>query len=250
MFKGRRALVVEDQEMFRDALIFELEMLGFSVSAAKEGEEGYKKATSEVFDFIISDVRMPNWDGRRFLQELRKSSRRLTPFVFMTGFSDLTVQEAYDMGADGFLGKPADVEKLVATLGTLLEPPANRWAKKSDESPMLSLRIQIAGWGSPSFDEQCAIGRGGIALAIDASEATAVKAGERVGFDIAIPDSPVKSLKGSGVVVWRSTSTPARARVGIEFEFLEEPGRSALVEYLSQSTPIAVIPHRQGASAG
>lgn len=51
-------------------------------------------------------------DGRWFLTELRKIQKSSPPFIFMTGFADLSIQDAYALGADSSLGKPLNPEKL------------------------------------------------------------------------------------------------------------------------------------------
>lgn len=249
-FTSRKALIVEDQDMFRDAMVFELESLGFLVSAAKEGQEGFELAKKEAFDVIISDVRMPNWDGKRLLLELRKSLTSIPPFLFMTGFTDLTIQEAYNMGADAVLGKPARADRLVATIESLLLPPIERWARQVTQSPKVGFHKQLKGWMTPSFEDECAIGRGGLSLLVDGKNIVDVRNGDRIGLDLELIDAPIKAIKGSGLVVWRVSGTNNRTRVGIEFEFLEEPGRSELAAYLRANRLVAAIPHRQATEAG
>lgn len=94
----KTVLVVDDQKMFRDAVAFEMDSMGFHVDVAEDGEQGLKKATATPYSIILSDIRMPNWDGGRFLSELRKIAPDSPPFIFMTGFADLTPQDAFDIG--------------------------------------------------------------------------------------------------------------------------------------------------------
>ncbi|MEK7554662.1 MAG: response regulator [Patescibacteria group bacterium] len=70
--KSTNILVVEDEEMMRKALRDELTQAGFSVSEAKDGEEGLAKALGEHPDLILLDLRMPKMDGLEVMRRLRK----------------------------------------------------------------------------------------------------------------------------------------------------------------------------------
>ena len=115
-------LVVDDQKTFLDAVVDELNFLDFETVSAQDGQEGFELSNKTKFDLIISDIRMPNKDGKWFLTELRKNQKTSPPFVFMTGFADLSLQDAYAMGVDGFLGKPLNPKKLDSLLEKLIHP--------------------------------------------------------------------------------------------------------------------------------
>ncbi len=245
-FQGRKVLLVEDQEMFREAMEFELESMGFSVLTAVDGEDGYKKAMSTPFDFILSDIKMPNWDGKRFLIELQKTPARKPPFAFITGYADISNYEAYDLGADAYLGKPADMDMLTKTIKNLLLTPDQLWSRSPVAVPEEVIRRTIEGWGSEAFKDFFALGRRGMCLALNIRELVDIKVGERVKFDLKLPLSPVPRLKGIGLIIWERASFEGdNIHVGIEFETIEEPGRDALLKYLVKERPLSAIPFRQ-----
>jgi len=245
-FKGKKVLLVEDQEMFREAMEFELESLGFSVVTAVDGEDGYKKAMADRFDFILSDIKMPNWDGKRFLIELQKTPERKPPFAFITGYADISNYEAYDLGADAYLGKPADMDMLTSTVANLLLPTEVLWARRSESEPEHLFERTIEDWDDPGFSSNFALGRRGMCLALTLREVIGSKAGERVKFHIRLPGAPVPELKGTGLIVWeRSALEGDRIHVGLEWEFIEEKGRKALLDYLAKERPLSAIPFRQ-----
>ncbi len=65
-FKMKKALVVEDHPDMRNVLTFEMEMMGFSVIAAKDGKEGVEKAFEEKPQLILMDIVMPGMmDGKQ-----------------------------------------------------------------------------------------------------------------------------------------------------------------------------------------
>jgi len=248
-YSGLRALVVEDQEAFREAMAYELQSLGFSVATAKEGAEGYQLTKGERFDLILSDIKMPNWDGKRFLQELRKTAAQATPpFAFMTGFADLSIQEAFDLGADAFLGKPINQEKLLAALDLMLQPPDARWTKAAEAAPAKVIKRILSGWGTQELLGTVGFGRRGMFLTLEPSTIS-IKVNDRVGFDLEFSDGPIGRLLGIGKVVWRRPpSANEKPAVGIEFEFLEEPSRSTILSYIEAQQPTAAIPQRNGAN--
>ncbi len=63
-FKMKKALVVEDHPDMRNVLTFEMEMMGFSVIAAKDGKEGVEKDFEEKPQLILMDIVMQVMDGR------------------------------------------------------------------------------------------------------------------------------------------------------------------------------------------
>ncbi|MBN78426.1 MAG: hypothetical protein CMO36_09530 [Verrucomicrobiaceae bacterium] len=69
--KGKRALVIDDQEEARDLASRMLESIGFNIQIAKNGEEGLEKIT-EGYDLVILDLSMPVMDGFEFLSNLEK----------------------------------------------------------------------------------------------------------------------------------------------------------------------------------
>lgn len=105
--KGKKALVVDDEEVLREILVVQLaehEVEALEASCANDALELLEK---QVVDFIISDVRMPNGDGIDLLVGLQKLSDEERPdIVMMTGFADLTEEEAMQMGALKLFTKP------------------------------------------------------------------------------------------------------------------------------------------------
>jgi len=113
-----KVLVVDDSNSIRDMVSFTLKSAGYETVEAKDGQEGLSKAKSASFDLVISDVNMPIMDGITLCQELRK----LPNFKFIPILM-LTTESSGDMkmrgkaaGATGWLVKPFNPEKLLATI--------------------------------------------------------------------------------------------------------------------------------------
>ncbi|AOW75770.1 Fis family transcriptional regulator [Colwellia sp. PAMC 20917] len=113
-----KILVVDDSNSIRDMVSFTLKSAGYETVEARDGQEGLSKAQGGAFDLVISDVNMPIMDGITLCEELRK----LPPFKF-TPILMLTTESSGDMkmrgkaaGATGWLVKPFNPEKLLATI--------------------------------------------------------------------------------------------------------------------------------------
>lgn len=68
-------LVVEDEDLLRAGLCDTLEAAGFAYEAAADGLEGLERLKTATPDLIISDISMPNMDGRAFFAAVRRDPR-------------------------------------------------------------------------------------------------------------------------------------------------------------------------------
>ena len=68
----KRILVVDDEEQIRTMLTYMLELEGYTVFSAKNGEEGLDLVGRLAFDLVITDMIMPVKDGLKFIMELVK----------------------------------------------------------------------------------------------------------------------------------------------------------------------------------
>jgi two-component system chemotaxis response regulator CheY len=113
-----KVLVVDDSNSIRDMVSFTLKSAGYDITEAKDGFEGLSKGKTEKFDLVISDVNMPNMDGITLCQELRKlPSFKFTPILMLTTESSTEMKmRGKSAGATGWLVKPFNPEKLLATI--------------------------------------------------------------------------------------------------------------------------------------
>lgn len=122
-FCGRRVLLAEDNEINQEIAQALLEMNGFTVECAADGQEAldlFCGNTEGHFDAILMDIRMPVMDGLEATRRIRTSSRpdaRSIPIIALTAnaFNEDS-KKSMDSGMDGHLSKPIEVEKLLDTL--------------------------------------------------------------------------------------------------------------------------------------
>ena len=119
-------LIVDDTKNVRDIVGFMVRNRGYDVLLAKDGDEGYRLATTAQPDLIVLDVMMPGKSGFDICSELKRSEKfRHIPIILLTAVAKGTGLSDQDMirktGADGCLSKPFQSKELFARIQKLLE---------------------------------------------------------------------------------------------------------------------------------
>ncbi len=105
-------LVIDDEKNIRQGLAAALEMDGYNVLMADNGETGLQLALRGDIDLIITDLRMPGISGEEVLQKVTASSPGL-PVIVLTGHGSIdTAVDAMRAGAYDFLTKPLNLDRL------------------------------------------------------------------------------------------------------------------------------------------
>lgn len=111
-----KILVVEDDRKIASFIQRGLKEQGFVVEVCADGNEGYTRAMSQIYDVIILDIMLPGRDGLSILRALREK-KRIIPVILLTARSGLNERvEGLNLGADDYLPKPFYVEELVARI--------------------------------------------------------------------------------------------------------------------------------------
>jgi two-component system chemotaxis response regulator CheY len=113
-----RILTIDDSKTMRDMLMLTLADAGFEVLQAVDGQDGVDLLRTEVVDVVITDINMPRMDGYEVVRQLRaRPEHRTTPILMLTTESELEKKNiAREIGATGWMVKPFDPDRLIATL--------------------------------------------------------------------------------------------------------------------------------------
>jgi DNA-binding response OmpR family regulator len=116
----KRILVIEDEPQMRLGLRDNLELEGYEVETAADGDEGLQKANSFTPDLVILDVMLPKKNGFDVCRDLRSRSIS-TPIVMLTARSAETDKVlGLELGADDYVTKPFSITELLARVRAVL----------------------------------------------------------------------------------------------------------------------------------
>jgi two-component system chemotaxis response regulator CheY len=115
-------LAVDDSASMRQMVSFTLRHAGYEVVEAVDGVEALAYARGNAVNLVLTDVNMPNMDGITLVRELRRleSYRYVPMLVLTTEAGQEKKMEGKQAGATGWLVKPFNPEKLLATIAKVL----------------------------------------------------------------------------------------------------------------------------------
>ena len=116
-------LVIDDNADIRDNTAEMLELAGYNVLTAENGERGVDLALKEKPDMIICDIRLPELDGYDVLLLLRQHPvAKKIPFIFLTAKTERSdFRKGMDLGADDYITKPFDEDELLSAVQVRLK---------------------------------------------------------------------------------------------------------------------------------
>ncbi len=113
-----RILCIEDEANVRTLIEYNLRLDGFIVLLAPNGRKGIKIAQKEQPNLILLDIMMKGMDGLEVLVQLKKDDRTCNIPVFMLTAKNLIgdMERAFSIGADDYIVKPFEADKLSKTI--------------------------------------------------------------------------------------------------------------------------------------
>jgi DNA-binding response OmpR family regulator len=121
---GRGVLVVEDDADLAALLELVLSEAGYPVRTAGEGRAALARVEEELPALVLLDMRMPGMNGWEFAREFRARHGRACPIVVVTAAENARGR-AEEIGAEGWLAKPFDLDDVLALVRTHAGPPAD-----------------------------------------------------------------------------------------------------------------------------
>lgn len=120
-----KILIIEDEYSLADAIAEVLKKENFTTNIITDGEEGENEALTNLYDLILLDIMLPNKDGFKILNDLRKEKVD-TPIIILTAKSEINDKlNGLENGADDYITKPFHIKELVARVKVVLKRKVN-----------------------------------------------------------------------------------------------------------------------------
>lgn len=131
-----KILLIEDDIAFCKMLENFLTRKSYFVESAFSAREAKEKLKNQVFDLIITDLRLPDYDGIELMLEFKQASPTI-PVILMTGYSDVnTAVKAIKNGASDYISKPFNPEEVLVVVSNALNTGGNPRPEKQQPIPV------------------------------------------------------------------------------------------------------------------
>jgi two-component system alkaline phosphatase synthesis response regulator PhoP len=119
--KGKKVLIVDDEEDLCEILQYNLSNEGYHTETAHSAEEALKRPLGS-FDLVLLDVMMGPMSGFKFADKLRKELKIDIPVIFLTAKdTENDILTGFSLGADDYISKPFSVNELTARVKAVLK---------------------------------------------------------------------------------------------------------------------------------
>lgn len=134
-----KILIVEDEEAIADLEKDYLELSGFMVEVANDGETGLNKALEEDYDLLILDLMLPGVDGFEICRKVRDEKN--TPIIMVSAKKDdIDKIRGLGLGADDYMTKPFSPSELVARVKAHLARYERLIGSAVEENKVIEIR--------------------------------------------------------------------------------------------------------------
>jgi CheY-like chemotaxis protein len=215
--EGKTILVVDDEPAIRELFKTEFTFQGCECYEAESGQSALELYKQKTFDAIVSDIRMPNGDGMFFLQKILELGDPTSFLVFITGYSDIPVEEFYERGADLVVQKPFEVDIIVKMIEDSLQAPRAHWRQMVRIITILNVAVKWSEQEEPLYLLTYNMSRRGFFIQ---SKGKLPDINSSIDFEISVrTHTGDRIFSGQAVVIWvRRESTIERpSGFGVEY---------------------------------
>ena len=151
-----RILVIDDDENIRKVVYAILQDKGYEVDTAGSGNEAITKTQKEHYDLMLVDIRLPDMEGTEVLTRIHDTVPRIRKLI-VTGYPTLqNAVTAVNQGADAYIMKPFDVEKMLLTIEEQLEKQKQDRKYSEDRvAEFIETRVKELGKKESEKKDQC-----------------------------------------------------------------------------------------------
>ena len=239
-------LVVDDDDALRGALLWDLKRKGFQTLEAENGEVAFQKVQAQTVHLVLTDIRMPVCDGIELLRRLKDRNLDLPIVMFISGFSDLSAEEASAQGAEAVFTKPFDRKVLLSTIQSAVQNKADRWSQpvSAGTPPPVHLQSQFVSLDQAIADQAFNLGRGGFYIQCLPST-TGLTPNGNVNFKVEFTQAQPALVEGAGRVLWVREEADSQGHpkgAGVEILHLTETCLKPVLQWIETHQPRAWIP--------
>jgi two-component system response regulator HydG len=190
-----RVLLVDDEVEFLRAIEPGLARRGFHVTSAESGQAALQLLSSETFDVIVLDVKMPGLDGVDTFREIKRTAPTL-PVILLTGHGN--IEQAFETSREGvyeYLRKPCDVARLANV--ARLAVRKTRDSKATSATLPDEIRLLLVDNDSDFVDSIApALERRGVIVSRARNGNEAVEQARQMAFAVALVDVRMPDIDG------------------------------------------------------
>ena len=136
-------LIVDDEVGIRKLLTAILDENGYLADTAENGYEAIRKTDEKFYNIVLIDIVLPDMNGVELLTKIKETKPKIRKII-MTGNPSLqNAVEALNKGADAYIMKPLDIEKILATIKEQLEKQRKEWETATEHFARGRLRGRI-----------------------------------------------------------------------------------------------------------
>src|ERR1035441_8942340 len=114
-------LVIDDETEIRESLAQLLELEGYETATAATGEEGLRSIENGLFDLVLLDINLADRNGLELLQHIKRDSPEIGVIMITAYASTQMAFQASKHGADSYITKPWDNDKLLLEIRNTLD---------------------------------------------------------------------------------------------------------------------------------
>lgn len=204
------------------------------VLEADSAESALQHINDDKVDLVLTDMKLPRSGGVTLIREIRNNNSEIPLVVFLSDEKKVSYEEAFDLGAAAVFTKPFDRQELKWAIAYLLEHSREKWVMRPPRYQTdQAMKVQFSNLESAIQAHIFNIGRGGAFIKMNEGFPST---GTQVNFSLKLGENEPE-LTGVGIVRWVRTTDQGEdspAGIGLEFLFVDEPGRSRLRELLDR----------------
>jgi CheY-like chemotaxis protein len=227
-------LVVDDEPQYREIIAGWFASEGSRVLSADNGISALELLQKDQVHAIVTDIRMPVMDGTELVKRVKAMGKYTPAAVAISGFSDLTAREAYDLGIEAQLSKPVARKVLISAVRKSLMEREELWAEPFRSTTAPTLKLQFENLATALRKKQILFGRGGFCISSQVLFPEASSIGFELNF---VGDGKLVCLQG--VVRW---SLPGERLAGIEITRVMDQSRDWLASLARANETVSFIP--------